>query len=327
MADQESPDQLTKIGPKDMVVALYDGWQTLFGGDPAPNSIRVLAAQWDLETAGGAACHCFNIGNIKKVNGDGHDFCMFRCWERDKQGKKYWIEPPDAGCRFRAFSTLTDGVADYLKMMNKRFKHAWPAVLDGDPEEFAKLLKEARYYTATLEEYTNAIKGRWGRYAKMAIHGSGGAGGGGDTPGPKPKGKPDPKPAPKPDPKSKPDPAQADAQFQNLKINSKASFAMQSGFVEFTAKDADGKPLKNWYFTLVAGDVKRTGQLDGDGHAKIDKLLASTCKLKLQETKPDQDPPTPPPTPAPPSQPLAGEGRAAKFRRMQLEDVLGNMQA
>ena len=117
-------------------------------------SLLVLLAQWDLETGGGVFMWCNNIGNAKHVPGDGHDYCAFRHNEII-DGKEIWIDPPNDP--FRAYSTLADGAKDYLAMLQREFRAAWPAVLAGDPAAFVRAIKAAHYFTGDEASYQRNV--------------------------------------------------------------------------------------------------------------------------------------------------------------------------
>jgi hypothetical protein len=161
MPEIEIPDAKTPATPRDMFEALADA-ATIYHvenpTDPPPprDGLMVLLAQWGLETGVGSSMHCFNVGNAKHVPGDGHDFCYFAC-DEIIDGKVVWFYPKDPGCCFRAFSSLGDGARDYYSMIRGNFAHAWPAVMSGDTDAFARLLKEVDYYTADEGRYAASL--------------------------------------------------------------------------------------------------------------------------------------------------------------------------
>jgi hypothetical protein len=133
------------------------GWLKQWGEVPSKMTIGVLYAQNALETGGTTAMWNNNIGNVKYVPRDGDDdwyyMMLANVWEI-VNGKKVIFQPPHAATWFRAFPTLSDGVAhhfDFLK--NYRYKKAWGAVEAGNPAAFAHLLKVAGYYTAPEADY------------------------------------------------------------------------------------------------------------------------------------------------------------------------------
>lgn len=157
------PNVITKVSPAEMYDALWDAWKAKFDETPKKASLFLLLAQWAIETAEGASMHCFNPGNAKSVPGDGRSWTNFRCWEVIK-GLTVWFDPPHPQTRFRAFETLEEGAADYLAMLHKRFHLSWPAVIAGNPEEFAVLLRKQDYFTADPTQYGKALRLRFTNY-------------------------------------------------------------------------------------------------------------------------------------------------------------------
>lgn len=115
----------------------------------------VIWAQWALETGTGKFCCNWNLGNVKHVKGDGYDYMALKgVWEI-VNGKRIELPPENPGSWFRALPSLDEGMHDHIALIrDKRFRAAWPAVLAGDPIGFARILKEQRYYTASLESYS-----------------------------------------------------------------------------------------------------------------------------------------------------------------------------
>jgi hypothetical protein len=178
----ELPDTLTPITRTDILKGLVEAWGHLFGTEAKKESICILGSQWCLETGNGKSMHCFNLGNVKSTDGDGHDFTFFGCGEElslgvaqhaaqtsplvkikrvyssnNVQMASVWVEPKHPWCRFRAFHTLSEGAVDYISLLNKRFKKAWPAVLSGDPALFSHYLRQEHYYTADENQYTASL--------------------------------------------------------------------------------------------------------------------------------------------------------------------------
>jgi hypothetical protein len=153
------PNKITTAPISEVAAALARAWNDLLGEEPKPESIRVLLAQYGIETGFGKATHCWNLGNTKHVKGDGHGWTMFRCSEvLGSPPKEIFFEPPHPQTWFRAFPTLDDGAADYLGMLHRRFDKSWPAVLAGSPEQFGHLLKVQGYYTANESAYVGALR-------------------------------------------------------------------------------------------------------------------------------------------------------------------------
>ena len=180
----------TPTTPQDVYAALIKAWRAQLGTEPKRESLLVLLAQWAHETGTGRATWCYNLGNVKAKPGGARDYTFFTCGEeltreqaqallkdaRVSVVKEYSrggttmvsvrIVPDHPACCFRAFRTLDDGAADFLELLRKRFASAWPAVEDGDPAAFAHLLRLARYYTASVESYTRALKAHFDTFSR-----------------------------------------------------------------------------------------------------------------------------------------------------------------
>lgn len=152
----EVPDALTPCTVQELYAALTDAWTERFKAPPSRASMLVLIAQWAEETGWGKSMHCYNIGNAKHVHGDGRAWCTFPCTER-LEGVVVKLDPPDVGCRFRAYPSLAAGAGDYLVSLTERFAGAWPAVLAGDVRRFAAEFAREDYYTAKEELYEAAL--------------------------------------------------------------------------------------------------------------------------------------------------------------------------
>jgi hypothetical protein len=160
--------------------ALYVVWP-----EASKASAGVLWAQFALETGRGAHCYGHNLGNVKHVAGDGHDYhALSGVWEgrtpidaaklvaagRARMdpspdharavgpGKvSVLLEASDPGAWFRSFQTLADGMADYVALLRRRFGSAWSFVEMGDPVAFARALGRRGYYTASPDAYVAAM--------------------------------------------------------------------------------------------------------------------------------------------------------------------------
>lgn len=156
---------ITPITPAAFASALVAAWRTFFGGEAPRQAIVLLMAQSAHETGEWKYVHNFNIGNVKAVQGDGYDWTMFRCREKDKDGKDVFFDPPHPATRFRAFRTLAEGAIDHLAFLygRARYATAWAELKSGDPWKFASALRAAGYYTDPVEVYAGAIA----RYARQ----------------------------------------------------------------------------------------------------------------------------------------------------------------
>ncbi len=186
MAEQVVPVKRTAVTMPDYVRSVVRCWGTLFGVIPLEQSIGVLFAQYMIET-GGRACWNFNLGNVKHVKGDGHDYQMLNgVWEGVSPAaadqlvasgqavidtnadhikavgpnrKSVVFTPPHPATWFRAFKTLDEGMLEHLQFLSKRFSKAWEQVIDGDFVAFAIMLKKLGYYTASAEAYSAGMRG------------------------------------------------------------------------------------------------------------------------------------------------------------------------
>ena len=165
---RELPDTLTHATPAEVGRALVRAWRALEGRDPDRRSIVVLLAQGALETGRWKSMHCWNLGNVKSVDGDGRSWTFFRCNEV-LGGRVVWFDPPHPACRFRAFDTLDEGALDYLALLRRRYVSAWPAVLVGDPVAFVRALKRARYFTADEEPYVRAVASLFAEFSTLDL--------------------------------------------------------------------------------------------------------------------------------------------------------------
>lgn len=169
MAKQIIPAKLTFFSEGDLVSTLTSVYKSELGIAPDSDTLAILCAQVALETADGKKCMCFNLGNFKAPNQDqgSVDWCYFATTEYSSQGKPIVIRPPDRGCSFAAFATLTDGATYYLRRMYDHWTLAWQAALKGDVEGYAKGLKAQGYYTAPVDSYVKGVKAWFDHYTQV----------------------------------------------------------------------------------------------------------------------------------------------------------------
>lgn len=192
------PAQKTPATPEDIYEALQAVWVERLGSEPKRESLLVLLAQWAFETGRGKSMWNWNMGNQKgRPDGsDGRSWTFFACNEilsassadrlvasakarLDGKGpdaaitkslanglKEVWFYPNNPVCCFRAYDTLKAGAYDYFDLLRKRFASAWPAVEAGDPAQFSRLLKQAKYYTADEGHYTRGLTSIFNEYKR-----------------------------------------------------------------------------------------------------------------------------------------------------------------
>lgn len=160
MTTRELPCVATPCDEATLCLALVDAWRELFDESPARASVIVLASQWAEETGWGKSCFDWNLGNHRAIRGESWTY-LPKCSEVDAKGVEHFyhrdVPSEKEMCRFAAWESLADGARFYLNALHVRFSFAWPAVVAGDPADFAHRLKLARYYTASEALYTSAL--------------------------------------------------------------------------------------------------------------------------------------------------------------------------
>jgi hypothetical protein len=165
------PTVKTAYTKEEFVKSLIQAWQELFSETPSKQSIAIIVAQHGVET-GDKSSYCWNnnICNVKANLKDDVEYCFLNNTWEIIGGKKVIFIPPHPACAFRSFRTLLDGVKFQLDLLkNKRYKSSWQYVISGDPVAFVKALKDARYFTASLESYTKNMKFFFDKFMKDSI--------------------------------------------------------------------------------------------------------------------------------------------------------------
>lgn len=188
-------DKITHVTIAEMATAFSAAWKREFPKKTlSRETLLLLLSAWSVETGEGAKMHLFNVGNVKSVEGDGHDYTFLdNVWEglsaakalkliasgeavrstnpnhikavgRDKIPVIFKKGHPQT--RFRAFPTLEAGVERYLKLLQERWPKAWVAIEQGNPENFVHQLAINDYFTANEEAYTKEVRRRFDLYSK-----------------------------------------------------------------------------------------------------------------------------------------------------------------
>jgi hypothetical protein len=171
--------------------AVVGAWPLVETAPPTREAVGVLWAQYSIET-GGAACWNWNIGNVKAVEGQDYH-CLAGTWEGVTPAEARTLiasgqatadpspnhakavaprvsvlfQPPHPATRFRAFSSLDEAMRHHLVLLaQKRYRHAWPAVLAGDVVAFARSLKAHGYFTASAEAYAAGMAPAFAAFCK-----------------------------------------------------------------------------------------------------------------------------------------------------------------
>lgn len=168
---QQVPTVRTSFQTSDFISALIKAWYGLYNAFPTKEQIGVIYSQWGVETGLGTYCWNNNIGNVKAVDQSGVvvEYCALNgVWEIIN-GQRVTIPPENPGAWFRSFPTLDSGVAWFIGFLrNARYKVAWTAVEQGSPAQFAHLLKQQGYYTASEASYVQAMQYYFNKFMKDA---------------------------------------------------------------------------------------------------------------------------------------------------------------
>jgi len=121
--------------------ACRSAWIQELGGDAPYLSVAVLWGQYMVET-GGASCWNWNLGNVKRIVGDGNP------WHVLGGNKENGVVVGRSASMFRAFSNLADAMRLHLRFLySGRYAKAWNCVIAFAPEDCARELYDAGYYT------------------------------------------------------------------------------------------------------------------------------------------------------------------------------------
>jgi hypothetical protein len=186
VSEKQVPVVRTDITVADYVRASVRGGLACGLGLLPEVAIGVLFAQYRIET-GGTNCFGSNIGNVKKVPGDGFDYhCLRGVWEGVSPAEAQRLiangeavadpsanhakavgagrvsvifNPPHPQTRFRYYPSLDIAMQHHLELLaKKRYASCWPAVLAGDVDGFARTLKAKGYFTADAGAYAAGMR-------------------------------------------------------------------------------------------------------------------------------------------------------------------------
>ncbi len=124
---------------------------TVSPGHPMPSREQagLLLAQLMLETANGAACYNWNVGNItSRESGTFYRPVWFTIDETSSPKMKQLHEAMlhgQAPRAFRAYSSLSGGVRDYLAELKRDFPSLLTASESGDADEFGAAIRTSKY--------------------------------------------------------------------------------------------------------------------------------------------------------------------------------------
>lgn len=138
----------------------------------------ILYAHFAGETGAGTHCYNWNLGNVKWFKGCPRDYVALKgVWEV-VNGKHIEVPASNPSAWFQAFHSLKDGMESYVKgkqtgrygsdrLVNGVIEvGAWYYVMAGDPEAYAKCLRDRGYYTAPLKDYMHAMRVHYDAFMK-----------------------------------------------------------------------------------------------------------------------------------------------------------------
>lgn len=140
----------TSVSHGDIRKAIEHALAAETGHSPSAKTVDVLTAHASLETASGARMFNYNFGGIKGAGPSG-ETARYKTHEVI-EGKEVTIRDG-----FRAYGSLDEGAADYVRLMRGRFGAAVGAAERGDLDGFAHALKTSGYYTADESKYASAL--------------------------------------------------------------------------------------------------------------------------------------------------------------------------
>lgn len=139
----------------DVYLALRDQWVVQVGTEPTRAQLLTLLSQVWLETGAGLSSYGYNLGGIKHVPGDGHDYYAISTHEVVAGVDRVLVQP------FRSYASLAEAAGDYLHLVHTRFGFAWPAVEAADLDAYAHALHVRGYYTSAEHNYAAALHMRY----------------------------------------------------------------------------------------------------------------------------------------------------------------------
>lgn len=114
------------------------------------DAAAMLTAQWSLETANGTRMFNFNFGGIKGTSPQG---LTYRTLTHEGHGDTR----RQITDNFRAYTSASQGAADFVSLIKRRYPSAYQAALAGDADAYVAALKKGGYFTGDPAAYTRAV--------------------------------------------------------------------------------------------------------------------------------------------------------------------------
>lgn len=168
------PKVTTTPTQEEFVKAMNKSLTDFMGQEPISTlAIAILFAQFAFETGWGKYCFNYNLGNVRKMNGDG--------WAGDVFGLPSAWEIIDGkrvvtGGQFRSFLSLQHGADEHVYFLAHlhNYAPAWELIMAACAVELSELgddaatvafygrrfverLKAGHYFTGDLEEYVHGV--------------------------------------------------------------------------------------------------------------------------------------------------------------------------
>lgn len=137
----------TIVDGDDMAASIGRGYQHVTGGLPSYNMLRMLTSQAFLETASGRRMNNYNFGNVHGKTASGQSAVLP---DKDASGGVYYTN-------FRAYDSLDDGAADYVRLITTGYSNTLPFAEAGDIQGFASALKSKGYYESPQASYAAGL--------------------------------------------------------------------------------------------------------------------------------------------------------------------------
>lgn len=186
------PTVRTVVTAAEYARAVVLAWPRILGGAATKAAAGVLWAQYMIET-GGAACWGWNIGNVKKRIGDGHNYQALKgVWEGSSpadaarkiaEGKakpdnsadhakavgpgrvSIILDESDPGSWFRVYADLSEAMESHIQFLALgRYASCWPHVLAGDCKAFARSIHSNGYFSANPDVYGAGMARHFDRF-------------------------------------------------------------------------------------------------------------------------------------------------------------------
>ena len=154
MTEQLVRAEKTHLLAVDVYASLRAAWLAQFGVSPTRAQLLTVLAQVWLETNAGTMSYGYNLGGIKHVNGDGHDYYSVQTHEVSGGVTRIVVQP------FRSYADLNAAASDFLRIV-KRDAASSLSRATPDLAEYAHDLKSRSYYTAAEHDYAGALQVRY----------------------------------------------------------------------------------------------------------------------------------------------------------------------